>query len=289
MEETEGSSSNDKTGMREKQVLMLLQWSKCHSLPNQIGILFLTGQMTWFVASRRSQNSFSILPMGYCHVGDTKRAYELYREMDLLDIKPTNVTYTTLISAVSQEGSTLEVDNLQREMVEKGIVLDVPIYNALIHFHAMFGDARKAFNLYEEMTVMGLVPKEMTQTSLLAALCREGKLHDAYHHFTEMKAKGFTPSSVGYATLVHCCCKLKDYDHASDLCMEMIDEGHFPQIATCNELLIGLRNLLETDWNSGNLCRVSHLVYTYVLLITLCSLLFPSLVIMWNLLYNGIN
>ncbi|KAA8521760.1 hypothetical protein F0562_012433 [Nyssa sinensis] len=194
--------------------------------------------------------SWNTLLDGYCRSGDTEKArtffdkipekdvvswntmincytrchqfgalFELFRELQISNVKPNNLTLISLLSACASAGALnhgiwvhvyikknhIKLDNMLgtalidmygkcgsidkayesfSEVTEKNVFL----WTTMIGAHAMEGQAWKAIELYTEMEEMGIKPDHITFIALLSACSHGGLVDEGYKYFTKMSS-----------------------------------------------------------------------------------------------------
>ncbi|KAG6762773.1 hypothetical protein POTOM_033293 [Populus tomentosa] len=142
-----------------------------------------------------------------------KKAFSLHDEMMSKGIQPTHVTYTSLIYVLSKRDRMKQAGDLFEKIVHKGIFPDLIMFNALTDGHSANGNMDRAFALLKEMEQMKVVPDEVTYNILMQGRCREGKVEEAR------------------------LCKNQEGDHAEQLLKEMVSKGIAPDAETKSVVL----------------------------------------------------
>ncbi|RZC73630.1 hypothetical protein C5167_049113 [Papaver somniferum] len=148
---------------------------------------------------------------GYTQNGFTDSAINLFKHMQILEIRPNLVTLTSILSACAQLGAiTLgkwihelvikeEANSLFENMKEKNVVS----WNAMISGYGLHGKGDKALNLFAEMLNTGISPTGVTFLSLLYSCCHSGLISEGDRIFRFMETDdSIEPGQEHYACMV---------------------------------------------------------------------------------------
>jgi pentatricopeptide repeat protein len=169
---------------------------------------------------------------GYSQNGHFYEALELFREMQLADIKPNTDTFASVIPACANlaslnHGKEIHDSILRNKFLpdvflesalvdmyakcgtighacivfRKMCIRDVVSWNAMIIGYAIHGLGMETIQLFEEMLLSGLSPDDVTFVGVLFACCHAGLVQDGLQYFDCMRQMyHITP------TTEHLCC-----------------------------------------------------------------------------------
>lgn len=192
--------------------------------------------------------TYNTLISGFAKIGNGVNCLKLYNDMKTCGIKPTLNTYHPLISVCYKDGMEI-VEKLIEELSENKLIPDRVTYNELILRYSEQGNVEKSLALHQEMVCRGVPPDSMTYNSLIVGQLKDGKTQEAKELVNDMKTRGLIPKAVTYMTLIEGHCKLEDYFGAYNWYTEMFDNGFFPSVGICKELMAGL--IKEGRWEEA--------------------------------------
>jgi pentatricopeptide repeat protein len=155
-------------------------------------------------------------------------------------IRPTVVTYSTL---VSRAGAWQNVDMAEKyfqEMINVGLMPDTKAYNSLLNAYAKSNDVDKAVKVFLEMIGKNLEATAVTYNTLLDACARLGNVEKAKVLFAMMEKNGVTPNVRSYSSMIHCLCRAGYIGSAFDILDEMKHKRLKPSEVTYSLLLHSL-------------------------------------------------
>lgn len=158
-------------------------------------------------------------------------------------IRPTVITYGTLISrAGTWRGSELAEFYFQH-MQTDGLRPDVQAFNSLMNAYAKRGDTDRALSVLSSMDSMDVEPSIITMNTLIDSCARDGtmqSLQKALDIVAMMQRRGLTLDMRTYSSLIHCCTEAGDMTTALSLFGKMQTKGLAPTGVTFSLLLHGL-------------------------------------------------
>ncbi|XVE84087.1 hypothetical protein DITRI_Ditri16bG0141100 [Diplodiscus trichospermus] len=96
---------------------------------------------------------------------------------------------------------------LRREMIKKGVVLDVLTHNYILNGLCKIGEMEKADCLFREMLEIGPPPNLVTYNTFIKGCCLSNDVDKALHIFFTMTGRNITPNRDTCSILVHRLCK----------------------------------------------------------------------------------
>ncbi|KAF3329323.1 pentatricopeptide repeat-containing protein [Carex littledalei] len=171
-----------------------------------------------------------------------KYGFVLESEQFFLEIKSqfsiTNQTYTILISGWARARDSKRALKLFDEMLQQGLVPDLPCYNAIISALCRDGELGPAHERLKEMRqVHELEPNAATYSFFLRAATEMKDLNSSIKVLDRMKRNGLTPNVFTYNTVIKLLCQLEKIDEAYELLDEMLLSGVKPDVWSYNTIL----------------------------------------------------
>ncbi|KAL0680394.1 hypothetical protein Bca4012_008376 [Brassica carinata] len=137
--------------------------------------------------------TFGTLMHGLCKYLKVKEALKMNLAFKLKDeVKVDSTIYYTLISLLIKDGRSNEVPEILEEMREKGCEPDKVTYNVLVNGFCVENDLESAYRVLDEMVEKGLKPDVISYNMILGALFRIRNWKGAYS-FEDMPRRGYKP------------------------------------------------------------------------------------------------
>ncbi|XP_059635782.1 pentatricopeptide repeat-containing protein At4g30700 [Cornus florida] len=149
----------------------------------------------------KSLASWNAMISGYAQNGLTETAISLFREMQMLHIRPNPVTVTSILSACAQLGAISlgkwVHDLINRENFESNIYVST----ALIDMYAKCGNIGEARQLFDIMPEKNMV----TWNVMISGYGLHGHGNEALKLFTKMVDSGVPLSGVTFLSVLYAC------------------------------------------------------------------------------------
>ncbi|CAN1237803.1 Pentatricopeptide repeat-containing protein At5g57250, mitochondrial [Linum grandiflorum] len=220
---------------------------------------------------------------GFCKIGKPELAIGFFQDSLCVGaLEPNVVTYTALVTALSNLGRVNEISDLASRMVKEGLALDVVFYSSwisgyfsqgmlmdalgkhwemvklgfgsdaisdtiLIDGLSKQGSVEKAVGFFLKMVEAGLQPNLVTYSALMLGFCKKGKVVEACSLYETVKSSGIKLDEYVYAILVDGLCRQGNFKRVAQLLDEMETEGVRPSLITYNTLINGLCNAGKTS------------------------------------------
>lgn len=144
--------------------------------------------------------SWNTLINGYVQRGRIEEALDLFRQMELAEVRPDEVTMIGLVSCCTQ----LQDIDLGRKfhcyIEENGVESTVRLSNALMDMYVKCGSLDQAVALFDGMTKRTVV----TWTTMVAGYAKIGMLDAARRVFNDMPERDTIPWNALIAGYLHC-------------------------------------------------------------------------------------
>lgn len=183
--------------------------------------------------------SYGVLVKSFCEAGKPDSAIETLKEMEAKDIEITNVTYTTIMSALYKQGRSEEGERIWDEMVKKGYSLDATSHNVRI-MHASGGDPENVKGLIEEMTNSGIKPDTISYNYLMTSYCKAGKMDEAKEVYSKLEEYGCKPNATTFRALIYHMCQHGRFVQGYKVFKKSVQVNKIPNFGTLQHLIKGL-------------------------------------------------
>lgn len=163
---------------------------------------------------------WSAMISGYAESDLPQEALRLFNEMQVLGLRPDQVTMLSVISACAHLGA-LDQANWIHIYVDKnrfGGVL--PVNNALIDMYAKCGSLERARGVFERMPRKNVI----SWTSMISAFAMHGDASNALSFFNRMKDENIEPNGVTFVGVLYACSHAGLVEEGKKLFASMINE-----------------------------------------------------------------
>jgi pentatricopeptide repeat protein len=191
-------------------------------------------------AYRLNEREFNMLIRELCDGGRIEHCTKILTEMSKGGIRPSVVTYTTLISRAGAWQKLQLAEMYFRKMIEDGIRADAQAYNSLINAYAKAGETDRAMRVLNDMDQAGVAPTVVTFNTLIESCARTGKAQRAQEVLQMMKKRGLIPDERSFSAVVQSCCQAGQVESAFQLVQRMSADGIIVSSYTYSSLLHGL-------------------------------------------------
>eukprot|EP00928_Gymnodinium_smaydae_P067237 TRINITY_DN5017_c0_g1_i4.p1 TRINITY_DN5017_c0_g1~~TRINITY_DN5017_c0_g1_i4.p1 ORF type:complete len:616 (+),score=73.07 TRINITY_DN5017_c0_g1_i4:144-1850(+) len=152
-------------------------------------------------------------------------------------IQPCHVSFTTLIKAYGQAKRPDRAEYWFRRMRAVGLQGDLVLHNAMIDVYTKCSNVKRAENWFYEMQEEGVLPCQRTFNMLVHACAKSGNMKRASKWHTEMHRAGYRSDVYTYGALLEGCARCADTDLADYYIQCMCREGLTPNIVCLRSLL----------------------------------------------------
>ncbi|TKY66398.1 putative pentatricopeptide repeat-containing protein [Spatholobus suberectus] len=196
---------------------------------------------------RPSVVTFGTLINMLCKSAQLDEAFKVKEEMErVFKVKPNVFVYTNLIKAVCEAGEFDCGFRMKDEMVRNNLRLDAVVYNTLISALFKAGKKGLGYRVLEEMRSGGGKPDSVTCNVMIGEFCREGNFEEAYKVLDD-GVEGVKPDVVGYNVAIGWLCKEGKWREADDLFRDMPRRGCAPDVVTYRTLFDGLCRWMQFE------------------------------------------
>ncbi|CAN6989253.1 unnamed protein product [Brassica oleracea var. botrytis] len=189
--------------------------------------------------------TYNILINGYSQSGCFDEALKLFDEMVKKKVKPTGVTFGTIIHMLCNDFKVKEALKMKHDMLKVyGVFPTVHIYASLIKALCQDGELGLAFKLKDEVKADSAI-----YSTLISSLIKAGRSDEVSGILEEMREKGCEPDTVTYNVLINGFCLENDFESAYKVLDDMVEKGLKPDVISYNMILGALFRI--QNWKEG--------------------------------------
>ncbi|CAN6444427.1 unnamed protein product [Victoria cruziana] len=154
--------------------------------------------------------SYNVMVDGYVKSQRTDDAFMLVQEIDNIGVRPSNFTFSSLLSAAASLGAMTIGQQLHCQLSKSGFSSDPCVGNSLISMYSRCGNIDDALKVFSRMPVRNLI----SWTSIINGLAKHGFGIETLELFHQMVESGVRPNEVTFVGVLSAC------GHAG-----LVDEG----------------------------------------------------------------
>lgn len=145
--------------------------------------------------------SWTSMISGCAQMNRPTEAIEMFRRMQLANVKPDEVAVLAALSACADLNDIHLSNWIISYIGTHGLRKTVQISNACINMYAKSGNIQKALEVFEDMKVRSVV----TWTTMIAGLAMHGLGNKAHEMFSCMEQAGVKPNAVTFLSVLSAC------------------------------------------------------------------------------------
>ncbi|RDX76361.1 Pentatricopeptide repeat-containing protein, chloroplastic, partial [Mucuna pruriens] len=198
----------------------------------------------WFLDA----TTFSALIKMHGVLGNYDECSRIFQEMKDLGMKPTVVTYNTMLGGLFKAKRPWQAKNIYKEMISNGVSPDFITYSSLLRIYAGAQFGADALSVYKEMKGNGMALSLDLYNRLLAMCADVGCIDEAVEIFEDMKSSGTCrPNSLSFSSLITVYSCSGKVSEAEGMLNEMIQSGFQPTLFVLTSLVQCYGKAKRTD------------------------------------------
>ncbi|XP_057837922.1 pentatricopeptide repeat-containing protein At4g02750 [Cryptomeria japonica] len=196
----------------------------------------------------RNEVSWTAIIAGSAQNGYAEEAVKFYREMELRGMKPTYITFVSVLSACADLAALEQGMQIHQEIVRSGVESIVTVGNALLDMYAKCGSIENAKDLFDRMPQHDVI----SWNTMITGYAMNGSGKEALNLFEQMLCMGIIPDHVTFVGVLSACCHIGQVDMGWRYFHSMSQDYHInPSIEhyTCVVDLLGRAGLMSEAYN----------------------------------------
>lgn len=145
--------------------------------------------------------SWNTMIGAYAQDGQSKKALQLFGQMQREGVKPDKVSFLCILEAFSGEEALMDGKNMHACIARNGFESDLAIGTALVNMYGRCGSPEDARLIFDKM------PKRsaFSWNTMIAAYAQNGQGHNAIQFFKKMQQEGLKPDKFTLLSIVNAC------------------------------------------------------------------------------------
>eukprot|EP01018_Ginkgo_biloba_P037964 Gb_20910 [translate_table: standard] len=157
--------------------------------------------------------SWTAMIAAYTQSGDSRKALELFFQMQQEGTKSDRFTFSCVMCACTSQSALELGKQIHGSIIKEGFMSDVPIGSATIDFYAKCGSVIDARQLFDRMPDRNVA----LWTAMIGGYVQSGHGAKALELFYEMQSAGIKPNQFTYGTVLRACASLQALEHGQEL------------------------------------------------------------------------
>lgn len=175
------------------------------------------------------------------------KAVEWFEKISTFGFDPDDITYSTMVDCYGRTGNVeMALSLYDRARTEKWR-LDAVAFSTLIKIYGLARNYDGCLNVYEEMKALGAKSNLVIYNTLLDAMGRAKRPWQAKRIYNDLLDNGFSPSFATYATLLHAYGRGRYGEDALHIYRKMKHKGLQLNVSLYNTILSMCANLGYSD------------------------------------------
>ncbi|KAF1874730.1 hypothetical protein Lal_00007344 [Lupinus albus] len=162
-------------------------------------------------------------------------ALKLYTQMETRGIRPSSITFTSLLQASSLLQDWCVGSLLHAQGLKFGFLNEICVQTSLLNMYSNCGDLGSAQMVFEDMAYTDR--DDVAWNSLIVGYLKNNKVKEGLGLFSWMVSDGFAPTQFTYCMVLNTCSRLKDYHFGRLIHAQMIVRNVVPDLHLKNALL----------------------------------------------------
>ncbi|KAI4327505.1 hypothetical protein L6164_019955 [Bauhinia variegata] len=226
---------------------ILSMYARCGSLRDS--------QLVFDKMPHRNLVSFNALIAAYSRVSQHAfTALKLYTQMETVGLRPSSLTFTSLLQASSLLEDWFVGSLLHAQGVTFGFLNELCVQTSLLNMYSNCGDLSSAEKVFCDIGHRDAV----AWNSLILGNLKNGNIIKGLHLFGEMVRSGINPTQLTYSMALNACSRLKDYHSGRLVHAQIIVRSVSADLPLQNALLDMYCNAGDTQTASRMFCGMEN-------------------------------
>ncbi|KAF6154874.1 hypothetical protein GIB67_018311 [Kingdonia uniflora] len=183
--------------MAERDVVSWNTLVLCHARLGQMG----KAREIFDLIPVKTVVSWTVMISGYARTGCYGDALDVFHRMQLVGMKPDEISVVAVLSACTQLGA-LELGKWIHFYCERnGFLKNICVCNAFIEMYAKCGSIDEACEFFEKMWEKDVI----SWSTIIVALAKHGRAREAIQRFTEMERSRVLPNGITFLGILSAC------------------------------------------------------------------------------------
>ena len=183
--------------------------------------------------SKRNVISCTAMIVGYAQHGHCEEAFEVYRQMQQVGMKPDRITYMSVLNACDSATALEHGREVHAHIIGAGLQSDVRVGTALVSMFAKCGSMRDAQVVFDNMDKRHVI----SWTALIEGYAHHGQCEEAFEVFCRMQQVGLKPNHITYLSILSACASPGDLERGKEVHGYIIDAGFQSDVCVSNAIV----------------------------------------------------
>ena len=131
---------------------------------------------------KRNVISWNAMIVGYAQNGHCEEAFEVFRQMQRVGMKPDQITYMSILNACACPVALERGREVHAHIIDAGLQSDVRVGTALVNMYAKCGSIRDARLVFDKMGNRNVI----SWNAMIAGYAQHGHCEEAFEVFRQM-------------------------------------------------------------------------------------------------------
>ena len=180
-----------------------------------------SAQVVFDEIGMRDVISWTAMIVGYAKHGHCEEAFDVFRQMLRVGLKPDHITYTSILNACACATALERGKEVHAHIIDTGFQSHVCVGNALVNMYAKCGSIRKARLVFNEMGKRDII----SWTALIGGYSQHGDYQEAFEVFRQMQQVGLMPNHFTYMSILNACACPAALERGKEVHAHFINSG----------------------------------------------------------------